>query len=70
MSILWLKLVSCSTYVLYIYLSACELNIYNLVDLRNAVDFLEFAETYSACQLKKSCFEFICVNASFFLEER
>lgn len=40
------------------------------VNLKNAVDFLEFAETYSAQQLKKSCLQFICVNSACFLEAR
>ena len=38
--------------------------------LRNVVEFLEFAEAYSADQLKKSCQQFICVNAACFLEGR
>jgi hypothetical protein len=34
------------------------------------VEFLEFAEAYSADQLKKSCQQFVCVNAACFLEGR
>ena len=44
--------------------------IFVAVNLKNAVEFLECAETYSAMQLKKSCLQFICVNASCFLESR
>ena len=41
-----------------------------IVTLRNVVEFLEFAEAYCADQLKKSCLQFICVNAVCFLEGR
>ena len=40
------------------------------MDLRNAVDLLEFSEAYCAEQLKKTCLQFICVNAACFLEGR
>ena len=45
-------------------------SVHSAVDLKNAVEFLEFAEAYSALQLKKACLQFICVNCSHFLEAR
>lgn len=48
----------------------CECYLSEILELRNAVDFLEFSEAYSACHLKKCCLQFICVNASCFLEAR
>ena len=41
-----------------------------VVTLRNVVELLEFSEAYGADQLKKSCLQFICVNAACFLEGR
>lgn len=52
---------SCCCYCCCLFLS---------VNLRNAVELLEFSETYYAQQLKNSCLQFICVNASCFFEGR
>lgn len=55
---------------MYMYIYDCNVRVsaIDLVTLRNVVEFLKFAEAYCADQLKKSCLQFICVNAACFLE--
>ncbi|CAL4062948.1 unnamed protein product, partial [Meganyctiphanes norvegica] len=46
----------------------CEVRLSELLSLKNAVELLEFSDSYNASQLKKASLQFICLNLDTILE--